>query len=303
WKCESCGYEYPSSQMNGSKCIHCSYIRPMMFPTWYPSSPKSCEEAILSFPSGETRLNRVLAGVMPHAGWFFSGPVASRVATIFPKDIEVFVVFGAVHRMRLLEPCMLLGGKWTTPFGAMEIDTPLAVRILKYYPKIIISPRAHETEHSIELEIPFLHYYYPQAKIVPIMTPPSLMAKELGHAVGKAAKEDGRKIAFVASSDFTHYGINYGICDFGPLPQALPMIHQQDGRLLNKIIHLREEETLEEALTSQSACGPGAILSALSASKELGAKGGEVLEYTTSMELRPRESSDSTVGYGAVVLG
>lgn len=303
WTCEKCHFLYRSTRMQGDLCEHCHQFRPMCFPNWYPSEPKNCYKTIESFPKKESCLSKKQGGLVPHAGWYFSGPVASLTYSALANGAQCVVLLGAVHRVRLRQPCVPLGGRWETPLGTLEVDTSFVVSLLRYLP-LVLSQRVHETEHSLEVQLPFVKYYFPRATIVPIMVPPlPSVALELGNALSKVAREEKRSLLFVCSSDLTHYGPIYGHTQFGPLPEALPQVHAQDQKLLQLVEKMEAEKLIEEALRSESACGPGALAAGVLASRQLGGKRGEILQYATSFELRPRDSQDATVGYAAVVWG
>lgn len=303
--CPDCNFVYLPEDKKGGLCLHCSYVRPILFPNWYPSKKDTCQRQMEEYRDSlhPSSMKEILGGVMPHAGWYFSGAVAASVVGSLREKVDVFVIFGAVHRVYLEDPCLIFSGKWKTPLGDVAIDHSLAAALMREYPHLIVFPDAHESEHSIEMEVPFVKYFFPEATIVPIMVPPRKGAVDLGKAAARAAQKDGRKIVFLASSDLSHYGDSFSHSPCGPLPEALERVHQIDHQILDLALSLEEESIIGEARAHRNACGPGAIAAVVAASKALGAERGELLEYTTSMEVRPRDSSDATVGYGALVLG
>jgi len=255
----------------------------------------------------------ILGGVVPHAGWTYSGPTAGRVfaavkaqapiASIGAQGApETFVLFGAVHSWGVSGASLYGAGSWRTPLGDLAIDEELAQEALKASKLLADRPQAHAEEHSIEVQLPFIQYLFPEARILPIAVPPSADAPEVGREVARAVRQAGRKAVAVGSSDLTHYGPRYGLAPSGVGDRALQWSKQNDARLLDLVVALRAEEVLAEAQAHHNACGAGAIAAAIGYAAELGASKGTLLQYTTSHEVLPMGRPTDFVGYGAVVF-
>src|SRR3990167_2469809 len=151
---------------------------------------------------------RAVAGIVPHAGWQYSGAVAAKVfASIRAKALPTtFVIFGAVHRWAGING-VYARGAWATPLGAVPVDEALAARILEETPEWTVDdPKAHSGEHSIEVELPFVKYLFPEARVVPIAVNPDSRAVPLGQLVGEILRDYDRKVVVIGSTDLTHYG-------------------------------------------------------------------------------------------------
>jgi AmmeMemoRadiSam system protein B len=61
------------------------------------------------------------------------------------------------------------------------------------------------------------------------------------------------------------------------------------------------DDIINETQNNKNACGGGAIVSTLSAVKEMGADNGKLLEYTTSYDIRPYGKPTDAVGYAGIV--
>jgi hypothetical protein len=281
---------------------------PLVAGMFYPADRTSChrqvEECLSSAPSAEVQ-SPIQAGVVPHAGWSYSGPTAGRVFAAIKGQgqPETFVLFGAVHTWEVTDAAMYSAGSWRTPLGDLAIDEELAQAILLGCKDLVVDePQAHAQEHSIEVQLPFIKLLFPEARILPIAAPPSLQAPELGREVARVVRQSGRKAVAVGSSDLTHYGPRYGMSPAGIGERALGWARQNDAHILDLAVAMRADEIVPEAQAHHNACGAGAIAAAIGFAAELGATKGTLLGYTTSHEVMPMGRPTDFVGYGAVVF-
>lgn len=250
-------------------------------------------------------LKPLVGGVVPHAGWVFSGPTAAKVFRALSASVApaTYVLFGAVHRADLAKAGLYATGKWVTPLGDCLIDDAFAVELLRDAPDLLCaSPDAHRGEHSIEVQLPFIQALSPQARIVPIAVPMRGAATEVGRAVARTIKKWKSPVVCVASTDLTHYGMNYGNAPRGPLSTAMPWIRANDARIVRLVEGLLSEEIVPEAEEHDNACGAGALAAATAAAAALGATRGRVLEYTTSADVTDDYRGDVAVGYVGIVF-
>jgi len=275
---------------------------------FYPAGETACREQVanhLATPAVPHLESLVRGGVVPHAGWSYSGPTAGRVfATLSAQDApETIVLFGAVHRWGVRGASMYGSGSWRTPLGDLSIDVELAQEVLRGGGGAILdSPDAHAGEHSIEVQLPFIAHLFPGTRILPIAVPPSPDAHKLGAQVASAARTLGRRTLAIGTSDLTHYGPRYGLAPVGAGDQALEWVKKNDARLLDLTVQMRAAEVVEEAREHQNACGAGAIAASIAHAAELGATRGIVLDYTTSHDVMPVGRPTDMVGYAAIVF-
>ncbi len=245
------------------------------------------------------------AGLVPHAGWAYSGPTAAKTfaALAASGTPQAVVIFGAVHTWAARRPALYARGEWDTPVGPLPVDEALAAAIMQQAgDEIVESEHAHEEEHSIEVQLPFVRYLWPEAAIVPLMVPPAAGAGAVGEAVARAVRPRQGKVFLVGSTDLTHYGPRYGFAPKGVGPAALAWAKENDDRLLDDVVHLRADEIVARANADHSACGGGAVAATVAAAAALGARGGRILEHTTSYDVRPMGTPDDFVGYASVVF-
>ena len=278
--------------------------------TFYASSREACLrdlDALLGSASCEApNPDRVIGGIVPHAGWAYSGRVAARVfqAVAEQRSPATFVIFGAVHRPMRPVAAVFARGAWSTPLGEIAIDERLAERILSQTTLVEEDPHAHAQEHSIEVQIPLIQRWFPDAKFVPIMVRLTDEAHEVGRAVGRTVASYGNDVAFIGSTDLTHYGRGFGFAPKGSGPQGLRWAKEvNDRRAIEHMLALRAEAVVPESQSNSNACGAGAVAATIAASLELGATEGRLLEHTTSAEVAPTSSAtDGAVGYAGIVF-
>ena len=261
-----------------------------------------CPRQIRSFLEGFTAPAdppQAVAGVVPHAGWVYSGAVAAKVfGSIQRKQSPAtFVIFGAVHR-GIPGNAVYARGAWATPLGDVEIDAELAQAILERTAGLLADvPEAHNGEHAIEVQLPFLKFLFPKAKFVPVSVLPDPEAKRLGTVVGEYLKESGYPAVVIGSTDLTHYGDAYGFVPAGHGPPAERWVHDNDARILRLAREMRAAEIPGEARARQNACGAGAL-----AATAMGASRGHLLEYKTSHDAAPEEPFRMAVGYAGMLF-
>ncbi len=248
-----------------------------------------------------------LAGIVPHAGWTYSGAVAAKVIrSLQPASPETFVIFGAVHSWGVEEGAVYASGSWDTPLGEVAIDEALASLLLeKCSRELMDSPASHAQEHSIEVQVPMIKHLHPNAGIVPIAMPPTENAAAIGAAVGAALAECGKTTAVLGSTDLTHYGPNYDFAPWGTGPAAREKMRENDRRIIDLALAFAADDVVAEARRSSNACGAGAIAATAAAAKAMGADKAALIEYTTSHDVMgdPPDAFQMAVGYAGILFG
>ncbi|MBP2147078.1 AmmeMemoRadiSam system protein B [Methanofollis sp. W23] len=252
---------------------------------YYPGDPAHLEQFLemVFLDAGETDMpDDALGIVSPHAGYPYSGAVAARAFAAIPSSFDgTFIVIGPSH-----EGFMTCASAvpWETPLGIIDTDAALVEAI-----GVPVDEGAHAGEHSIEVQMPFIKYRFPRARVAPLMMGDQSMesAEALAAAVVHATRETGREVRVVASSDFSHY------------------IHMD----LARQIDLQAIEALETLDIPQfyqrirslhvSACGYGPIAAMVLATRGLGATRGHLLSYTTSGDVT---GDPIAVGYAAIAV-
>jgi len=232
----------------------------------------------------------ILGVICPHAGYMYSGPVATNsFYSISSQKPELVIIVGPNHWGIGCGVAAMKEGQWQTPLGNVEVDTESAIQINKITKVIELDFFSHTRDHSLEVQVPILQEVYSHKfKILPIIliNQDYRTAKEVGSAIAKIANT--KKTMIVGSSDFTHYEEN-------------SYAYKQDTALIEPILDLDVEGFYRILQENQvSACGYGAIASTMVACKELGAKKGKLLKYATSGDVIGDKSS--VVGYASIVF-
>jgi len=249
----------------------------------------------------------IVAGIVPHAGWVYSGPVAAKVFAAIQAQgsPETVVLVSADHRWGSPLAALYGSGAWLTPLGEILVDEELAEVVLREGKGLIEdAPEAHSGEHSAEVQVPFVQHLFPQARILPILVSPTERAVRVGETLAQAVREAGKPVVIVGTTDLTHYGaMFYGFAPAGTGERALAWARANDERILRLMLEMRAEEIVPEAETHHNACGGGAIAATVAAARALGARRGVLLEYTNSHFVMPRGPATDFVGYAAIVFG
>jgi MEMO1 family protein len=297
---------------------------PAVAGAFYPAEPAGCLETLrdclraaqehasvrhAQTPAQTDTAPIVLGGIVPHAGWVYSGAVAAEVFWELSRQVKpetVVVIFGAVHRRHGHRATVFMSGAWETPLGLARVGERLTERLLGQSGLLEADPHAHDQEHSIEVQVPFLQHLLPQSAIVPIMVPPTEKAAAVGAAVGRTCQAYGVDALFIGTTDLTHYGPGYGFTPEGVGPAGLNWAKEvNDRRMIELILALRDDQAVGEAEANQNACGAGAIAATIAACKARGATKATLLRHITSYEVASEvydEPMQDAVGYAGIMF-
>jgi AmmeMemoRadiSam system protein B len=286
---------------------------PVVAGQFYPGRQRPCldeiNQCLQQKAPSQSLPETIVAGIVPHAGWTFSGPPAALVFSAVKQQhqkIDTFVIFGAAHGYFGSSPAVYDKGAWSTPLGEIAIDEDLARAVLDSGTAVANSD-AHSSEHSIEVQVPFIQHLFADAKILPILVPPSEQAIDLGQALGGIIGADSeKKSVCIGSTDLTHYGPRYGFTPVGVGPDAFKWAEQvNDRQFIDLALKLDAKGILASADENHNACGAGAAAAAVAAAKKLGKQSGLLLAHTNSNQVMLEKmgaSSTDSVGYAAIVF-
>ena len=287
--------------------------KPIVAGQFYPGSNDDClkqiAEILESLPTNQDLPSTIAAGIVPHAGWTFSGRTAAMVFWAIKQlheKVNTFVIFGAAHSYYGNKPAVYNKGCWETPLGQIAVDEELAEAVLDAGPAES-NCNAHRGEHSIEVQIPFIQQLFPGAKILPVLTPPSEQAITLGRNIGSLiSQQKQKKIICIGSTDLTHYGPRYGFTPMGTGHEALEWADQvNDRQFIDLAVELEPQAILDGAAENYYACGPGAAAATIASAKTQGVEKGILLEHTNSNQVMLQqfgEAGDDSVGYTAIIF-
>ncbi len=233
-------------------------------------------------PGGE-----ILALIVPHAGYVFSGQTAAHAYRLIQgKDYESVIIIAPSH-FHGFEGCSIYPkGGYETPLGTAEIDESLASEISKAS-RFKYVRKAHQQEHSVEVQVPFIQKTLPQAKIVPIVMgyPTRKTVSRLADALSKVLP--GKKVIIIVSTDMSHYF---------PKKKA----NDTDSKTISLIKSFETKTLLKKIEAGENMmCGGGPVVSSLLYAQERGEAKVEILHYTDSSRLA---GESQVVGYLAAAL-
>lgn len=283
---------------------------PIVAGQFYPEDAEAClsacQQHIEALSSDLTLPQQLFGGVVPHAGWVFSGDCVGlffRILQSLRHEVDTFVVFGATHRYAGQSPVVGVESAWSTPCGSILVDQDLR-QVGGETGLWVQDANAHAGEHSIEVILPFIKYCYPQARLLPILTPPLSSALTCGAELSRLLTSESTVL--LASTDLTHYGPGYGFTPMGVGTEGWTWARDHnDVAFLDCVTRLDGAAVLRQAQDNGNACGAGAVAAAVSCARSWGALSGTVVAHTTSNEVllnkTGRCGSDS-VGYATVVF-
>jgi AmmeMemoRadiSam system protein B/AmmeMemoRadiSam system protein A len=184
--------------------------------SWYPEEPghlTSQVEVMLEAARPWTREAALRAVVVPHAAIRYSGPTAAHAyIALRPEQHRRVVVLAPNHRVALNGAAVDPSSHYQTPLGRMAVDLE-AVEQLAAQPDFWCSTEPFEQEHAIEMQLPFLQHRLPDARLVPVIIGDVQGEDSDRIAASLAPLLDGSTLV-VVSSDFMHYGSNFGYVPF-----------------------------------------------------------------------------------------
>jgi len=271
--------------------------QPAVAGAFYPADPQELGKMLdgfLAHAQVPAIQDPVLALIVPHAGYVYSGGVAAhsyallkgrkvtRVVVIAPSHIDSFD-FSAVYD----------GEAYVTPLGSIPVDRAFAAKLAGMNRLIKLSSRGHvssgdQREHALEVQLPFLQRTLGEFKLVPIIMGAQnyQMSRALGVSLAKLIP--GPDTLLVASSDLSH---------FHPYDDAVKL-DRKTLEAIEEYDYLTASRNFEGRIWE--ACGGGPVVAAMIAAERLGATEAKLLKYANSGDVTGDRSQ--VVGYGAVAV-
>jgi len=256
---------------------------------FYPSNARELARDIDAYTEVTAEKVRARGCVVPHAGYMYSGGVAGAVYSALEIPARS-ILLGPRHYPRGEPMAILSEGAWMTPFGEAKIDSALAAELARTCPRLCEDAVAHEREHSLEVQIPFLQRLVADFRFVPVVlgTDRYPALEELGHAVAKVVAAEREPVLVIASSDMNHY-------------ESDAITRKKDERAIARVLAL-DPRGLFDTVSSEgiTMCGYAATVAMLVAVLDLGAKEAKLVRYATSGDITG--DRDQVVGYAGIIL-
>jgi len=257
--------------------------KPAVAGSFYPAAPEALRDAVAGFLADAERDGEAppKAIIAPHAGYIYSGPIAaSAYARIAPRagTVRRVVLLGPAHRVGFRGIALPGVDAFETPLGTVPLDGD-AIALIEPLPQIVTRPDAHEGEHSLEVQLPFLQVVLRGFALVPLV---------VGHAEPAEIEQviemlwGGDETLIVISSDLSHYH------DYATA-----------GRM-DRSTSAAIEAMTPERIDHDDACGRLPIAGLLRAATRHGLHARTVDLRNSGDTAGPR---DAVVGYGAYVVG
>ncbi|MCG2726978.1 MAG: AmmeMemoRadiSam system protein B [Elusimicrobia bacterium] len=270
---------------------------------FYPGESLKLKNGVISYlRETEPSKDKIYGLLVPHAGYVYSGPVAGEgFSHIKGVDFDTVVFFAAAHTMHVDGAALMEEGFFETPLGQVEIDSKITRDLLKKSKVFENIPQAHESEHSIEVQLPFLQVLSNKKfKIVPIVlnTKNLKTLYEAGKIVADSVRD--KKALICISSDLSHYptgdtAMKADLAIMEALRAAVKIGDLSYFDLANRLVLSKARYEMDT-----SACGEAAIIAGAVACMELGADTFKLLRYAHSGKISGDDSN--VVGYGAGVF-
>jgi AmmeMemoRadiSam system protein B len=257
---------------------------------FYPSEPKELARRIAEFAPAPSVARIAARGcVVPHAGYMYSGHVAGAVFSLLEIPARC-ILLGPRHYPRGDAMAILSQGSWRTPLGDAAIDAELAAELMQACPRLREDAVAHEREHSLEVQIPFLQRLALDFRFVPVVLGADRygLLEDLGHAVAKVVAAQSERVLVIASTDMNHY-------------ESDALTRAKDEMAVAQILRL-DPRGLYDTVRAEgiTMCGYAATTAMLVAMRDLGAESAEVVRYATSGDITGER--DEVVGYAGLIV-
>jgi AmmeMemoRadiSam system protein B len=273
-------------------------LEPVVAGTFYPAKESELLKLIRSFEKepAKTLSGSVEALMLPHAGYVYSGEVAAVGYRALSEKPSTIIVVGPSHYIPFKGVSVFSGDSLGTPLGDISVDAEARDLLLDFSPHLADMPPAFAKEHSVEVHLPMIRYFFPDAQVVPIV-----MGQGEAQAVSPLAKaltalRKRKSFLLVASSDLSHY------------PDHATAV-RADHRFLEALLtgDEKEVERTDKMILAQrypeyycTHCGKEPVSVLMRFAKARGAKGIELLSYRNTGNVTGDHSR--VVGYSAVAF-
>lgn len=267
--------------------------KPVIAGSWYPDDPRVLRSEIEGFirnASVGDLPRKPVAIISPHAGYMYSGGVAGYAyRALQGYSYRTVVVISPSHRAYFPYVSVWSAGAFETPLGAIELDGALCRSLLGASVIFTDNTRPHDSEHALEIQLPFLQTALPPFTLCPLIMgqQDTSLCQELSKAL-LTAITDPDDVLVVASTDLSH---------FHKAGQAETMDAE-----VTRLIESCDIDGLGRKLAGEEveACGGGPVLTALMYAKGLSRSEVKVLKYAHSGHVTGDNSS--VVGYLSSVV-
>jgi len=268
---------------------------PAVSGTFYPGNEKVLRidiEGYLGKVPPQERQGAVIGLISPHAGYMYSGQTAAYgYKAISGTSFDTVIIVAPSHQSFFLGTAVQEKGGYRTPMGVVPIDEELTSALIGKGDVVRADHKVHRSEHSIEVQLPFLQAVLKDFKIVPLIMGTSQepeASRELADAVHLCIKAKQKRYLILGSTDLSHY-------------YPYDLAKELDKAAIDLLEAFEVEGMIRElARGKYEACGAGPIISTMIMSRMLGASRAKVLNYMNSGDVTG--DKDSVVGYVSCIF-
>ncbi len=263
--------------------------QPVVSGRFYPSAPEALRSDVHGYLEASRPPSAAMAVMAPHAGYMYSGSVAGSVYASVELPAR-FILLGPNHTGRGAPVALYPEGAWLTPLGSVSIDRELNSRLIRECSLVREDAKAHSSEHSLEVHLPFLQARMEDFTFSALCVGASDYAilEELGHALARVVAASKVPPMMIVSSDMSHF-------------ESSGVAARKDRMAMERIEAL-DPEGLSRVVRDNriTMCGISPAVSALVACRDLGATRGELIRYAHSGEVSGDYSQ--VVGYAGMAI-
>jgi MEMO1 family protein len=258
--------------------------------TWYPGDPRKLKTEIEKYLEEATTasMSGLIGLVVPHAGYVYSGRVAAHAyKALQHQPFDRVLILAPSHRAHFQGASTFNLGGFRTPLGIVPLDHEI-IDALDSKPFVRFNPQAHDQEHSLEIQLPFLQVVLKDFVLTPIVMGEQSFenCRQISDAIVEVCR--GKHVLLIASSDLSHF-------------HSYDRAKELDQHVLDRLSGLDPEGLSRDLSEGQcEACGGGPMVTIMLAARELGARQAKVLRYANSGDVTGDHAG--VVGYVSAAL-
>ena len=263
--------------------------QPAVAGQFYPGSAEQLRSALSRLIPEHSPKQRVHGIISPHAGYVYSGAIAGQVYSRITIPDTVLII-GPNHHGGGAPAALHPDGEWLTPLGAVAVNSRLNALLLQHGSYLQSDRVAHQQEHSLEVQLPFIQYLRPDVTISALCLGHGDYAalRDIGAGIAAAMGEYGEDVLIVASSDMTHY-------------ESADTARHKDELALERVLAFDGPGLLEVCHSRRiTMCGVIPAVVMLEASRKMGASKAELVAYANSGDVTG--DNRQVVGYAGVIV-
>lgn len=253
--------------------------------TWYTGDPRKLRAEIESYLEEATvpSMDGLIGLVAPHAGYVYSGRIAAYAYKALEQHpFDRVLILAPSHRAHFQGGSIYNLGGFRTPLGVVPLDQEI-VEALDTKPFFRFIPQAHDQEHSLEIQLPFLQVILKDFRLTPIIMGEQSFENclQISNAIVEVCRD--KQVLLIASSDLSHF-------------HSYDRAKVLDQHVFERISAFDPEGLSRDLSQGQcEACGGGPMMTVMLAARELGARQARVLHYANSGDVTGDHSR--VVGY------